>query len=53
MEPVGLTVGVIALAGLFNNAVDSFEYIQLRRNFGEDFQTSLLKLDNARLRLSR
>jgi hypothetical protein len=53
MEPVGLTVGVIALAGLFNNAVDSFEYIQLGRNFGKDFQTSLLKLDNARLRLSR
>jgi Prion-inhibition and propagation len=32
MEPVGLTVGVIALAGLFNNAVDSFEYIQLGWN---------------------
>jgi Prion-inhibition and propagation len=53
MEPAGLTVGVVALAGLFNNAVDCFEYIQLGRNFGKDFQTSLLKLDNARLRLSR
>jgi hypothetical protein len=25
MEPVGLAFGVIALAGLFNNAIDSFE----------------------------
>lgn len=53
MEPAGLTVGVFALAGLFNNAVDCFEYVQLGRNLGKDFQTSLLKLDNARLRLSR
>jgi len=53
MEPAGLTVGVVALAGLFNNAVDCFEYVQLGRNFGKNFQTSLLRLDNARLRLSR
>jgi hypothetical protein len=53
MEAGGLAVGVIALAGLFNNAVDCFEYIQLGRSFGTNFQTSLLKLDNARLRLSR
>jgi len=53
MEPAGFATGVLALAGLFNNAVDCFEYLQLGRNFGKDFQTSLLKLDNARLRLSR
>lgn len=53
MEPAGLAVGVVALAGLFNNAVDCFEYVQLGRSFGTNFQTSLLKLDNARLRLSR
>ncbi|KAF2734182.1 hypothetical protein EJ04DRAFT_512682 [Polyplosphaeria fusca] len=53
MEPVSLAVSVGALAGLFNNAVDCFEYVQLGRSFGTDFQTSLLKLDNARLRLSR
>ncbi|OAG06629.1 uncharacterized protein CC84DRAFT_1162983 [Paraphaeosphaeria sporulosa] len=53
MEPVGLTVGVVSLASLFNNAVDCFEYVQLGRNIGKDFQTSMLKLDNARLRLSR
>lgn len=52
-EAGGLVVGVIALAGLFNNAVDCFEFIQLGQNFGKNFQTSQLKLDNARLRLSR
>jgi Prion-inhibition and propagation/SesB domain on fungal death-pathway protein len=49
----GLGVGVIALAGLFNNAVECFEFIQLGHSFGKNFQTSQLKLDNARLRLSR
>ncbi|KAF2008308.1 hypothetical protein BU24DRAFT_138462, partial [Aaosphaeria arxii CBS 175.79] len=53
MEAGGLAVGVIALAGLFNNAVDCFEYVQLGYSFGTNFQTSLLKLDHARLRLSR
>ncbi|KAJ9652363.1 hypothetical protein H2201_009224, partial [Coniosporium apollinis] len=53
MEPASLTVSIAALAGLFNNAVDCFEYVQLGRGFGTNFQTSLLKLDNARLRLSR
>jgi hypothetical protein len=53
MEAGGLFVGIVALAGLFNNAVDCFEYVQLGRSFGTNFQTSSLKLDNARLRLSR
>jgi hypothetical protein len=53
MEPVGFAVGVIALAGLFNNAVDCFEYVQLGRNFSSKFQTNIIRLDNARLRLSR
>lgn len=53
MEPAGLTVGVLALAGLFNNAVDCFEYVQIGRNFGKSSQTSLVKLGNTQLRLSR
>ncbi|KAF2022602.1 hypothetical protein EK21DRAFT_105696 [Setomelanomma holmii] len=40
-EAAGLVVGVVALAGLFNNTVECFEF------------TSQLKLDSARLRLSR
>ncbi|PGH06953.1 hypothetical protein AJ80_08085 [Polytolypa hystricis UAMH7299] len=38
---------------LFNDAVQSFEYIQMGSNFGQNFQTSLLKLDVVRLRLTR
>ncbi|EFQ97060.1 hypothetical protein MGYG_00104 [Nannizzia gypsea CBS 118893] len=53
MEPAGLAVGVLALAGLFNNAVQCFEYIQLGRGFGSKFQTCQLRLDCAQLRLSR
>ncbi|KAH7081992.1 small s protein [Paraphoma chrysanthemicola] len=53
MEVGGLAVGIVALAGLFNNAMDCFEYVQLGCSFGNNFQTNLLKLDNARLRLSR
>ena len=52
-EAAGLTVGVVALAGLFSNAIQCFEFIQLGRSFGKNFQISQLKLDNARLRLSR
>lgn len=52
-EAAGLAVGVVALAGLFNNTVECFELVQLGRSFGKSFQTSQLKLDNARLRLSR
>ncbi|USP76690.1 uncharacterized protein yc1106_03964 [Curvularia clavata] len=53
METVGVAVGIVGLAGLFNSAVECFEYVQLGRSFGTNFQTSLLKLDHARLRLSR
>lgn len=53
MEPAGLAAGVLSLAGLFSNAVDCFEYVQIGRNLSKDFQTRQLKLDNARLRLSR
>ncbi|KAB8227377.1 prion-inhibition and propagation-domain-containing protein [Aspergillus alliaceus] len=38
---------------LFNDAVQSFEYIQMGANFGHSFQMSLLKLDVVRLRLTR
>ena len=52
-EAAGLTVGVVALAGLFNNSVQCFEYVELGRTFGKSYQTCQLKLDSARLRLSR
>jgi hypothetical protein len=38
---------------LFNDAVKCFDYIQISASFGKSFQTSLLKLDVVRLRLTR
>ncbi|KAJ0413982.1 prion-inhibition and propagation-domain-containing protein [Aspergillus carlsbadensis] len=38
---------------LFNDAVQSFAYVQMGANFGASFRTSLLKLDVVRLRLTR
>jgi hypothetical protein len=53
MEAVGLGAGVIALAGLFNNAVDSYGYVRLGKCYAIDFETSQTKLDLSRLQLSR
>ena len=53
MEPAGLAIGVAGLASLFSACVDCFEYIQLGRQFGHDYGKCLLKLDAARLQLSR
>ena len=52
-EAAGLIVGVVALASLFNNTVKCFKFVQLSRTFRKDFQTSQLKLNSARLRLSQ
>ncbi|KAH8685165.1 prion-inhibition and propagation-domain-containing protein [Ilyonectria robusta] len=52
-EAAGLVVGVVALAGLFNNVVGCFEYIQLGKNYRRDFRTNQLKLEVAKLQLSR
>jgi len=52
-EIFGIVTGALSIAALFNNAVDCFEYIQLGRNFGTDYQTCQIRLDIAQLRLSR
>lgn len=52
-EIFGIIAGSFSVAAVFNNAVDCFGYIQLGRNFGSDYQTCQLRLDIARLRLSR
>ncbi|KAL6240401.1 hypothetical protein RBB50_012683 [Rhinocladiella similis] len=49
-EAAGLAFGIL---GAFNDAIQCFEYVQLARNFDQDFQTAILKLDIAKLRLSR
>ena len=53
MEAAGLGVGVVALAGLFNNAVDSYNYVRVGKHYSRDFETSQIRLDLSRLQLSR
>jgi Prion-inhibition and propagation len=53
VEAAGLAIGIISLATTFDSIINIFEYIHLGKTFGPDFQDCLLKLDNARLRLSR
>lgn len=53
MEPVSITVGVAGLVGTFTACVDCFEYIRIGRSLGADYQTAIVKLDLARLRLTR
>ena len=53
MEPLGLGVGIAGLAGAFTACIDCFEYVQLGRQFGQDYGKCILKLDAARLRISR
>jgi hypothetical protein len=52
-EIFGVVAGSLSVAALFNNCVQCFEYIQLGRSFGRDYQACQLKLDVARVRLSR
>ncbi|WAO93434.1 Hypothetical protein NCS54_01098200 [Fusarium falciforme] len=52
-EVFGTVTGALSVAALFNNCVDCFEYIQLSRHFGRDFERCQLKLDIAKIRLSR
>jgi Prion-inhibition and propagation len=52
-EFTGLSIGSVALAGLFNNCVDTFQCIQLGRNFGNDYESCLVKLDVVKLRFLR
>ncbi|KAJ0108042.1 hypothetical protein J7T55_007160 [Diaporthe amygdali] len=50
MESLGLA---FSAAGALTQVLECFEYVYVARNFGNDYQIYQLKLDNARLRLSR
>jgi hypothetical protein len=52
-EPFGIAAGAVGIAAAFTACVDCFGYVQLGRHFGRDFQTDLLTLNCARLRLTR
>lgn len=46
-------ISLASLAGTFTACIDCFEYIQLGRQFGQDYGKCLLRLDAAKFRLSR
>ncbi|MCJ1309529.1 hypothetical protein MMC25_003189 [Agyrium rufum] len=52
-EPFGIVAGAIGVAAAFTSCVDCFNYIQLGRRFGRDYQTDIISLNCARLRLTR
>ncbi|KAI1103268.1 prion-inhibition and propagation-domain-containing protein [Jackrogersella minutella] len=52
-EVFGTVATALSVAALFNNCVDCFEYIQLGRDFGRDYERCQLKLDIAKTRMSR
>ncbi|KAK4458975.1 prion-inhibition and propagation-domain-containing protein [Cladorrhinum samala] len=52
-EVFGVVAGALGVAGLFNNCVDCFEYVQLGRRFGRDYERCQLRLDIAKTRLGR
>lgn len=53
MDPASFAMGAAGLFGLFTTCMQCFEYIQYGRQFGEQYESSVLKLDVARLRLDR
>jgi Prion-inhibition and propagation len=53
MESTGLALGAAGLAGMFTACVNCFEYVQLGCHFGKDYGKCLLKLDLAKVRMSR
>ncbi|KAL1862676.1 hypothetical protein Daus18300_008474 [Diaporthe australafricana] len=50
MEAIGFAFGA---AGALGQVLECFEYVYVARSFGDDYQIYQLRLDNARLRLSR
>jgi hypothetical protein len=52
-EVAGLVIRAMSLAGVFTSCVDCFEYVQVSRNFGKDYNISVLKLDVLKLKLSK
>lgn len=49
VEPVSLTIGVVALASLFTTCLDCFEMIELGRHFSRDVEILMTKLESQRL----
>lgn len=52
-EPFGIAAGAVGIAAAFTACINCFDYVQHGRHFSRDYQTELISLDCARLRLTR
>ncbi|KAI1131097.1 small s protein [Nemania abortiva] len=52
-DPFSITAGAISVATAFTACIECFDYVQRGRHFGRDFQTSVILLSGAKLRLAR
>ncbi|CAI7596253.1 unnamed protein product [Penicillium bialowiezense] len=57
VEPVGTTLGAVSLAtaisGIFVSVVECYEFVELGRRFGSDFEKSQARLEALKLQLTR
>ena len=51
-EAAGLTLGVLGITALFNNALECFQYVRVAKDFGQDFETYQIRLHLSEIRLS-
>ena len=51
VEPVSLTIGVVALASLFSTCIECFDYFRAVQVLEEDFELLLVKVDVEKTRL--
>jgi hypothetical protein len=50
-EPIGLTVGLLSLAGLFSTCIDCFNFYEASKECGDELRTLLVQLDPEKTRL--
>jgi effector-binding domain-containing protein len=53
MEPISFTLALGSIPGIFTSIVDCYQYIQFGREFENDFEISLCKLEASEMRLTR
>ncbi|KAI1737227.1 small s protein [Xylaria scruposa] len=52
-DPFSIAAGAISIAATFTACIDCFNYVQLGRHFGRDYQTCVLLLGGEKMRLAR
>jgi hypothetical protein len=50
-EPIGLTIGLLSLAGLFSTCIDCFDFYEASKDCGDELRTLLVQLDLEKTRL--